>query len=75
MTLRITRLLPLLAVTALLTACETRPPARPAPVEPSERGTPALRVDTPVQNGGGADAVSGSPPSPRLLRVRRQASS
>jgi|GEM_PF-2756501 len=70
---------PLLLLAPLLTACETRPPARPAPVEPSQRGTPkpadaALRQNE-VGTVAAPEASCCPPASPRLLRVRRQASS
>lgn len=50
----------------LLTACETRRPGRPLPVEPSDRGG----YSTQAQPG---DSAWSSPP--RLVRVRRQPSS
>ena len=75
MTLRRTPLMPLLLVAAaVFTACESRPPARPTPIEPSLRGGVVPDDPTAAQNPVGTDAASTSPP-PRLLRVRRQASS
>ena len=81
--------LPLVLATAglLMIACHSRPPSRAAPVEPSERGTPRQVEPAAPQNEPDADAASTAPwgvpgaapccppSSPRLLRVRRQASS